>query len=67
MIVVIVTAFVLLYIATFKWIWVLEKSVDFLKLIAGGRTPEEPITLGKSILFSGLERQLNVIREINKD
>ena len=64
---VIVTVFALLYVLTNKWIRVLEKSVDFLRAIASGRTPEEPIVLGKTVIFSGLERQLNVIREINKD
>ena len=67
MIAVIVTAFALLYVITFKWIRVLEKSIEFLKQIASGRIPEEPIKLGKTILFSGLERQLNVLREINKE
>ena len=66
MVVVIFAAFALLYILTNKWIHVLEKSVDFLRAIASGRTPEESITLGKTIVFSGLERQLNVIREINE-
>ena len=64
---VIVAVFALLYVLTNKWIRVLEKSVDFLRAIASGRTPEEPIVLGKTVVFSGLERQLNVIREINKE
>lgn len=67
MIAVIVAAFALLYALSNTWIRVLEKSFDFLKAIACGRTPEEPIRLGKTGWFSGLERQLNIIREINKD
>ena len=67
MIAVIVSVFALLYVLTNKWIRVLEKSVDFLRAIASGRTPEEPIVLGKTVVFSGLERQLNVIREINEE
>ncbi len=67
MIAVIISVFAILYVLTNKWIRVLEKSVDFLRAIASGRTPEEPIVLGKTVVFSGLERQLNVIREINED
>ena len=67
MIAVVVSVFALLYVLTNKWIRVLEKSVDFLRAIASGRPPEEPIVLGKTVVFSGLERQLNVIREINEN
>ncbi|GEM_PF-1025055 len=57
--------FVILFLITHMWIKALEKSVDFLGDIAGGDVPEEPIKLGKSIRFSGLEDKLNSLREKN--
>lgn len=45
----------------------LEYSVDFLRKISGGITPEKEIRLGKTLRLSGLERQLNILREINMD
>lgn len=59
--------FAALYIITYRWIKALEKSVDFLKDIASGRTPPIPIVLGRTIRLSGLERELNLLREINLD
>lgn len=67
MTVIIFVIFTVLYIITHLWIRTLEKSVDFLRDIASGRTPEEPIKLGKTLRVSGLERQLNILREINLD
>lgn len=64
---VVIAAFAVLYVLTAAWIRTLEKSVDFLKAITSGRVPDEPIKLGRTLRHSGLEHQLNVLREINKE
>lgn len=64
---VVIAIFAVLYVVATVWIRTLEKSVDFLKAIASGRVPEEPIKLGRTLLLSGLERDLNVLREINRE
>lgn len=67
MIGVVVLVFAILFIISLSWIKILEKSINFLKAIASGRIPEEPISLGKHKRLSGLERELNILREINKE
>ena len=67
MITVVAAIFAVLYIITNRWIRTLENSVDFLRKITSGVTPEEEIRLGKTLRLSGLERQLNILREINLD
>lgn len=67
LITVVTAIFSLLYIITYRWIRTLENSVDFLRDIAAGRTPDEEIHLGKRLRLSGLERQLNLLRKINMD
>ena len=70
MIAVVIASFAVLFTISSVWIKTLEKSVDYLKAIASGRTPEEPIDLSKTIRFSkfsGLERELNVLWEINRE
>ena len=67
MITVVAAIFAVLYIITNRWIRTLESSVDFLRKITSGITPKEEIHLGKTLRLSGLERQLNILREINLD
>jgi len=67
MLAIIVTVFTVLYLISLWWIKTLEKSVLYLKAIAGGMTPEEEISLGRAKRLEWLERELNVLREINKD
>ena len=64
---VVVAIFAALYCMAAMWIRALEKSVDYLKNIASGNVPEEDIRLGKTLRLSGLERELNVLRDINKE
>ena len=67
MVTVVIAIFALLYIITSRWIRTLERSVDFLRKIASGIAPEKEIHLGRTLRLSGLERQLNILREINMD
>ena len=67
MITVVAAIFAVLYIITNRWIRTLERSVDFLREITSGIRPEKEIRLGKALRLSGLERQLNILREINLD
>lgn len=66
MVAIIVAVFAILYVVAYSWIKSLQKSIYFLKDIASGKIPDEPIKLGKSNRLSGLERELNVLREINQ-
>ena len=66
MITIVTAVLSILYIITHRWIRTLEHSVDFLRKISSGITPEE-IHMGKTLRLSGLERQLNILREINLD
>ena len=66
MITIVTAILAILYIITNRWIRTLENSVDFLRKISSGITPEE-IHMGKTLRLSGLERQLNILREINLD
>ena len=63
---VVTVIFAILYLITSRWIRTLEYSVDFLRKISSGITPED-IHMGKTPRLSGLERQLNILREINLD
>lgn len=45
----------------------LEKSVDYLRDIAGARTPEKPIRLGKTLGLSDRAKKLNVLCGLNPD
>jgi len=69
MIFVVFLTFSLMYLITIRWIKVLQKSLIFVKDIAADEIPESPITLGKSKRMSGLEKELNSLREnkLNKD
>jgi len=62
MVVIIILAFSALFIITHLWIKSLEKSVEFLKVMARGEIPQEPLDLGKGIRISGLTKELNEIR-----
>lgn len=60
---VIIVIFIILYIITRRWIKSLEKAVVYLKRLAKGDIPEEPVNLGKRMQYSGLTREINEIRE----
>ena len=63
MTVVVLAAFGALFIVVHRWIRALEKSVDFLKELARGEVPPKPLKLGRRKRTSGLERELNTLRE----
>ncbi len=63
MAVIIMVTFSVLYIISRQWIRSLEKSVEFLKVMARGGIPEEPLDLGKGIRILGLTKELNQIRD----
>lgn len=60
---VILIVFSLLFITTYLWIRSLEKSVDFLKILAQDEIPEKPLYLGKQKRTDALSRELNALRE----